>query len=114
MSNPARVDVQLVNYDEEVVEFELVDTAGAPIDITGRAYAMEVRSNPASTDSPQCAFTCVVPVGTDGVVVCTADTSETANLVAGDAYYWSLLEDGLYTLVTGRVNVVQQVTKAGN
>jgi len=111
MSNPARVDVQLVNYDEEVVEFELVDSAGVPIDITGRTYALEVRANPAGTGVADCTFVCTVPVGIDGMVVATAATTETANLIAGNAYYWSLLEDGLFTLVTGRVAVIQQVTK---
>jgi hypothetical protein len=114
MANPARLDLQLVNFDEEVVEFELVDAAGTPINITGRDYTLEVRANPASTDAADCTFTCTVPVGTDGIVVATADPSETENLIAGNAYYWSLLEDELYTLITGRVNVIQQVTKAGN
>ena len=111
MSNPAKVDLQLVNYDEEVIEFELVDTAGDPIDITGRTYALEVRKNPADTGTAECTFTCTVPTGTDGIVEATAASSETENLVAGDMYFWSLLEDGLHTLVTGRVQVIQQVTK---
>lgn len=111
MADPARLDLQLVNYDEEVIEFELVDKTGTPIDITGRAYQMQVRSTPASTGTADCTFVCAVPEGTDGMVVATAATTETANLIAGDAYYWSLLEDGLHTLITGRVTVIQQVTK---
>lgn len=111
MSNPARVDLQLVNYDQETIEFELVDLQGDPIDITGRTYALEVRANPADTGTADCVFSCTVPVGTDGMVVATAATTETENLIAGDAYYWSLLEDGLHTLITGRVMVIQQVTK---
>lgn len=111
MSNPAKVDLQLVNYDQEVIEFELVDETDTPINITGRTYQMEVRANPASTSTADCVFVCTVPVGTDGIVLATAATTQTDNLTAGNAYYWSLLEDGVHTLVTGRVQVIQQVTK---
>lgn len=112
MADPARLDLQLVAGDEEIIEFELVDTAGAPINITGRTYTLEVRANPASTGTADCTFVCVVPIGTDGMVTAAAATTETENLVPGDAAYWSLLEDDEHTLITGRVTVLQQVTKA--
>lgn len=114
MSNPAKVDISIVAGDDEVIELELVDTAGDPIDLTGRTYALEVRANPTGTGTADCTFTCTVPTPANGIVLCDGPAAQTDNLVVGDAYYWSLLETvsgDLHTLVTGRVSVLAQVTK---
>lgn len=114
MASPARLDLDLVAGDDEVLEFDLVDDAGAAVDLTGRTYQLQVRSDPKSTTAADCTFTCSMLDPTLGVITAAAAATATHNLTPGDTYYWSLLEYavGRYqTLITGRVSVAAQVTK---
>lgn len=114
MANPAKLDLILVSGDDETIELELVDETGAPIDLTGRTYHLEVRHDRLSTGTADCTFACTMLNPTLGVITCFAATTETDNLTPGDTYYWSLLESAAghaSTLITGRVAVLAQVTK---
>jgi hypothetical protein len=111
---PAKQNITIVIGDDETFEFVLTTDGTTPIDITGRTYVMQVRQDPDTTGAPDVDFTCVVPTGTDGKVVCSASDSLTAALNATKAYAWSLLEVAgsiETTLVAGRVDVERQVAK---
>lgn len=114
MNGPAPLNLTLVAGDDEAVEFTLTSDGTTPIDITGRTYVMQVRSNAASTGTPELAFTCTVPTGTDGKVVCVATDTATSALSIGTSYVWSLLEVANTvesTLIAGAVDVRRQVAK---
>lgn len=111
---PANQSLVLVAGDDETVEVVLTTNGTTPINITGRTYVAQVRNDPSSTGTADLAFTCTVPTGTDGKVVCAASDTLTAALVPGRAYYWSLLEVAgsiETTLIAGRVEVERQVAK---
>lgn len=114
MAEPANVDLTIVAGDDEVVQVTITTDGTTPVDITGRTYAMQVRADPAGTGTAECVFTCTVPTGTDGVVTCTAADTQTDNLTPGDAYRYDLVETAgttTTTLMRGKVNVIQKVTK---
>ena len=114
MANPARLDLELVRGDDEIIEIELVDSTGTAIDLTGRSYVMQVRSDPDSTSTPDCSFTCSVSAPTNGRITASAPYTQTDGLKTGHSYWWSLLEvaEGHQsTLLTGRVKVLSQVAK---
>ena len=111
---PVYQSMTLVAGDDEVVEFILTSDGEQPLDITSRSYYMQVRNDPSLAGPPECTFTCTVPIGTDGRVVCVANDTQTQNLVPGREYHWSLLEvvSGMETtLITGEVEVERQVSK---
>lgn len=111
---PAQQNLTLVAGDDEAVEFILTSDGTTPVDITGRSYVMQVRANPAATTTPDCAFVCTVPTGTDGRVVCLASDTATAALSTATTYSWSLLEVAgsvESTLIAGQVDVLGQVAK---
>lgn len=114
MSNPTKLDLNLVSGDDETVQFVITTDGTTPVDLTGRSYLMQVRADPASTNTPSCTFTCTVPTPANGTVLCVAADAETDNLAPGTNYWWSLLEvvgSNESTLVQGRVTVQYQVTK---
>ena len=53
-----------------------------PVNITGRTYAMQMRSDPDAT-AVALTLTCTVPTGTDGAVNVAASHTLTAALVPG-------------------------------
>ena len=111
---PAQQNLTLVAGDDEAVEFVLTSDGTTPVDITGRTYVMQVRATPSGTGTADCVFTCSVPTGTDGKVVCLASDTATSALSTGVSYYWSLLEvagSTETTLVAGQVDVLGQVSK---
>lgn len=111
---PANQSLVVVSGDDETLEVVLTSDGTTPINITGRTYVMQVRADPAGTGTADCAFTCTVPTGTDGKVVCAANDTATSALTPGNAYFWSLLEVAgttESTLITGRVDVQRQVAK---
>jgi hypothetical protein len=114
MSSPARLDINIVAGDDETVQFVVTTDGTTPVDLTGRNYLMQVRADPAGTNTAECTFTCTVPTPANGTVVCVAADTETDNLTPGQTYWWSLLElagSVESTLVGGRVTVQYQVTK---
>lgn len=114
MSGPAAQNLTLVAGDDETVEFVMTSDGTTPIDITGRSYILQVRADPASTGTPNLDFTCTVPTGADGKVVCSASDTATAALAIGTTYAWSLLEVAgtiESTLIAGAVDVRRQVAK---
>lgn len=111
---PSRLDLDIVAGDDETVQFVITTNGTTPVDLTGRSYVMQVRADPAATNTPECAFTCTVPTPANGTVVCVAADTETDNLIPGNVYWWSLLEvagSGESTLIGGRVQVAYQVSK---
>ena len=111
---PAKQNLTIVIGDDEAVEFVMTSDGTTPINITGRSYFLQIRQDPDTTGTPDVDFTCTVPTGTDGKVVCLATDTQTSALVATRAYSWSLLEvSGSVesTLVLGRVDLERQVAK---
>jgi hypothetical protein len=111
---PAKQNLVVVAGDDETVEFVLTTDGTTPINITNRSYVMQVRQDPSATGAADAEFTCTVPTGTDGKVVCTASDTVTAALDASKQYSWSLLEVAgsvESTLLIGKVDVERQVAK---
>lgn len=114
MSNPARMDLLMVAGDDFALEVNIVDSAGTPVNLTGRNYIAQTRQNPSGTGIPEVAFTCTVPTPANGTVIITATDSATAPLQPAVRYWWSLLElaSGIETtLLYGQVEVLPQVAK---
>lgn len=89
------------------------DSAGAPINLSGRTYAAQIRAT-ADASSVLASFTCtLVSSGTTGQFVCTIPATTTATLAAG-AGVWDLQETNgsvVTTLLAGTVQIVQDVTR---
>jgi hypothetical protein len=115
MSAPARLDLEnVVAGDDWALEVVIENAAGSPVDLTGRNYIAQVRLDPASTTAPELSFSCSVPTPANGTISLLAADADTADLVPGRAYWWSLLELAggvLTTLLYGRVTVLWQVAK---
>ena len=114
MSNPARLDILVVAGDDFSLEVNIVDSAGVPVDLTGRNYICQTRQNPSGTGTPDIALTCSVPTPANGTIIITATDAATGVLVPAVRYWWSLLElAGAIetTLLYGQVEVIPQVAK---
>lgn len=115
MSSPARLDLtNIVSGDDVSVNVVIVDDAGSPVNLTGRSYVAQIRSDPASTNTPQAAFTCTTPTPANGTIQMLLPDTESDNLSPSSTYWWSLLEVAgsvMTTLIWGRVTVIPQVSK---
>ena len=112
MSSPANYLLTLRTGDTETVSVTLQDSAGAPIDITGRTYAAQVRAT-ADAASPLATFSCSITNAASGQFACTLSAATTAALSTGVAV-WDLQETNgsvVTTLLAGPVRIDQDVTR---
>lgn len=112
MSSPANYLLTLRTGDTETVSVTLQDSAGAPINITGRTYAAQVRAT-ADAASPLATFTCTITNAAAGTFACTLSATQTAALTPGGGV-WDLAETNgstVTTLLAGSVQIVQDVTR---
>ena len=112
MSSPATYPLTVRTGDTETVSVTLQDSAGSPIDITGRSYAAQIRAT-ADASSPLATFSCTITDAAAGQFACTLSASTTAALSTGVAV-WDLAETNgstVTTLLAGSVQIVQDVTR---
>ena len=112
MSSPANYLLTLRTGDTETVSVTLQDSAGAPIDITGRTYAAQVRAT-ADAASPLATFSCSITNAASGQFACTLSAATTAALTAGGGV-WDLHETyggTVTTLLAGSVRIDRDVTR---
>ena len=112
MSSPATYPLSLRIGDTETVSVTLQTSAGAPIDITGRTYAAQVRAT-ADAASPLATFTCTITNAAAGQFACTLSATTTAALSTGIGV-WDLAETygtTVTTLLAGPVRIDQDVTR---
>jgi len=109
---PAVYDLSVRLGDTETVSVTVQDSAGSPIDITGRSYAAQIRST-ASSSTVLATFTCSITNASAGQFACTLSAATTAALSPGTGV-WDLQETSgttVTTLLSGQVRFDQDVTR---
>lgn len=99
--------------DTETVTLTIKNSAGNPVNITGRTYTAQIRSKPDSS-TVLATFTCTITNAAGGVVTATLSATTTAALTAQKAV-WDLQEINgsvVTTLIGGTVTIVKDVTRA--
>jgi hypothetical protein len=112
MSKPTNYPLNIKIGDTETVTVTRQDSAGTPINITGRTYSAQVRAK-ASSSTPLATFSCAIVNAANGIFACTLSATTTASLVPADAV-WDLQEvNGVVvtTLLTGPVYIEKDVTR---
>jgi hypothetical protein len=112
MASPAVYPLTVRVGDTETISVTLQDSTGAPINITGRTYAAQIRETVDST-SPLASFSCSVTNGTAGQFACTLSATTTAALAAGVGVF-DLQETNattVTTLIYGPVQIEKDVTR---
>jgi len=112
MAVPAKQNLSMTRGDTETVVITMADSAGAPINITGRTYRAQIRTTKDSA-SISASFSCSVTSGVGGQVTCTILPAVTETLATGISY-WDLEETNsgvVSTILAGTVNVLADVTR---
>jgi hypothetical protein len=109
---PANLPLQIRIGDTETVSVTIQDAAGAPVNISGRTYAAQIRT---TTDAATAlaTFTCAIVSGAAGTLTATLSAATTAALTPGLGV-WDLEETSgttVTTLLAGSVTIVQDVTR---
>lgn len=114
MAAPAHSTNPLVIYTGDTLSFTVTsqDSTGTPINITGRTYAMKIRSAASSTTVLATA-TCTVTDGPNGVVSVSIPAATTAALATGTGVADLEETNGstVTTLLRWRVAIVGDVTR---
>ena len=111
MAVPADQDLTITRGDTETLVVN-IKADGNVVDITGRTYRAQIRSNQDSTII-KASFTCTVTYGTSGQVTCVLSATSSAALSAG-LYYWDLEENAsgvISTILSVNVTVLADVTR---
>jgi hypothetical protein len=111
--SPANLPLTIRIGDTETVSVAIKDSTGAPVNITGRTYAAQIRT---TTDAATAlaTFSCSIVSGAAGTLTATLSASTTAALTAGLGV-WDLQETNgttVTTLLAGSVTIVQDVTRS--
>ena len=112
MAQPADQDLTITRGDTETLVVTITADGSTPVNITGRTYQAQIRSQQDST-TIKGSFVCVVTSGASGQVTCTLAASASATLSAG-LYFWDFQEDAsgvISTILSGNVTVLADVTR---
>lgn len=112
MTSPANYLLALRAGDTETLSVTLQDSAGDPINISGRSYAAQVRAT-ADSSTVLATFSCSITNAAAGTFACTLTATQTAALAAGGGV-WDLQETygaTVTTLLAGSVTIAQDVTR---
>lgn len=112
MAQPADQDLIITRGDTETLVVTITTDGSTPVDITGRTYRAQIRSQQDST-TIKASFTCTVTYGTSGQVTCVLSATNSAMLSAG-LYFWDLEENAsgvISTILSGNVTVLADVTR---
>lgn len=111
--SPANLPINIRIGDTETISVAVQDSAGAPVNITGRTYAAQMRSTTGAS-TVLATFTCSIVSGAGGTLTASLSAATTAALSAGLAV-WDLQETNgstITTLLAGSVTIVQDVTRS--
>lgn len=111
--SPANLPLNIRIGDTETISVAIKDSTGAPVNITGRTYAAQIRT---TTDAATAlaTFSCSITNAAAGTLAATLSATTTAALTAGLAV-WDLQETNgttVTTLLGGSVTIVQDVTRS--
>ena len=111
--SPANLPLNIRIGDTETISVAIQDSTGAPVNITGRTYAAQIRT---TTDAATAlaTFSCSITNAAAGTLAATLSATTTAALTAGLAV-WDLQETNgttVTTLLGGSVTIVQDVTRS--
>lgn len=112
MADPANYPLLIVIGDTKTVSLTMQDGDGAAIDITGRTYSAQIRTN-VDDASPLATFSCSIISAAAGTMKAVLSATTTAALSPGDAV-WSLVETSsgiVTTILRGDVQIVESVTR---
>jgi hypothetical protein len=111
--SPANLPLNIRIGDTETISVAIKDSTGAPVNITGRTYAAQIRT---TTDAATAlaTFSCSITNAAAGTLAATLSATTTAALTAGLAV-WDLQETNgttVTTLLGGSVTISQDVTRS--
>lgn len=112
MAQPADQDLTITRGDTETLVVTITTDGSTPVDITGRTYSSQIRSQQDST-TIKASFVCTVTSAATGQVTCTLSATSSAALSAG-LYFWDLQENAsgvISTILSGNVTVLADVTR---
>ena len=112
MAQPADQDLTITRGDTETLVVTITTDGSTPVNITGRTYASQIRTQQDST-TVKASFTCTVTSGAAGEVTCVLSSTSSAALSAG-LYFWDLQETAsgvVSTILAGTVTVLADVTR---
>lgn len=112
MAVPADQDLTITRGDTETLVVTITADGSTPINITGRTYQAQIRSQQDST-TIKATFVCAVTSGAAGQVTCTLAATGSAALSPG-LYFWDFQEDAsgvISTILSGNVTVLADVTR---
>tara|TARA_R110000868_G_scaffold1493_6_gene11693 strand:+ start:3821 stop:4159 length:339 start_codon:yes stop_codon:yes gene_type:complete len=112
MAQPADQDLTITRGDTETLIVTITTDGSTAVDITGRTYRAQVRSQQDST-TIKASFTCTVTSGATGQVTCVLSATSSATLSAG-LYFWDLEETAsgtVSTILAGNITVLADVTR---
>jgi len=112
MAQPADQDLTITRGDTETLVVTITTDGSTAVNITGRTYRAQIRSQQDSTII-KASFTCTVTGGSSGQVTCVLSAADSATLSAG-LYFWDLEETAsgvVSTILSGNVTVLADVTR---
>lgn len=112
MAQPADQDLIITRGDTETLVVTITTDGSTAVDITGRTYSSQIRTQQDST-TIKASFTCTVTDGAAGQVTCVLSATSSAALSAG-LYFWDLQENAsgvISTILSGNVTVLADVTR---
>ena len=112
MAQPADQDLTITRGDTETLIVTITTDGSTPVDITGRTYSSQIRTQQDST-TIKASFTCTVTNGAAGQVTCVLSATSSAALSAG-LYFWDLQETAsgtVSTILAGNITVLADVTR---
>ena len=112
MAQPADQDLTITRGDTETLVVTITTDGSTAIDITGRTYTSQIRTQQDST-TIKASFTCTVTNGAAGQVTCVLSATSSSTLSAG-LYFWDLQENAsgvISTILSGNVTVLADVTR---
>lgn len=102
---------KFIRGDDFTVIFEMTTDGSTPLNVSGRTYAMQMRTSPDSTTATS--WSCSVGGSNNNEVTCTVSDTVTANLTPG-TYVWDLQENASGVITTvggGSIKVAADVTR---
>ena len=112
MAQPADQDLTITRGDTETLIVTITTDGSNAVDITGRTYLSQIRTQQDST-TIKASFTCTVTSGAAGQVTCVLSATSSATLSAG-LYFWDLQENAsgvISTILAGNITVLADVTR---
>ena len=112
MAQPADQDLTITRGDTETLVVTITTDGVTPINITGRTYKAQIRTQQDATNI-RASFTCTITSAANGQVTCVLSATDSATLSSG-LYFWDLEENAsgvVSTILAGNVTVLTDVNR---